>query len=103
MDYEVRKWLDSGGVEFRIHAFSRPAHIPNLVIRLGFRVFGRQVQRRFARHACLRWPPPPGPCRRPQRRTLRRQARNLAVSSKPLCRNDFGQPRSRCLRGRARV
>jgi uncharacterized protein (UPF0548 family) len=54
MDYEVRKWLDSGEVEFRIHAFSRPAHIPNPVIRLGFRVFGRWVQRRFARHACQR-------------------------------------------------
>jgi uncharacterized protein (UPF0548 family) len=54
MDYEVRKWLDSGEVDFRIHAVSRPAHIPNPVIRLGFRVFGRRVQRRFARHACLR-------------------------------------------------
>ena len=54
MDYEVRKWLDSGEVEFRIHAFSRPAHIPNPVIRLGFRLFGRRVQRRFARHACRR-------------------------------------------------
>jgi uncharacterized protein (UPF0548 family) len=54
MDYEVRKWLDSGQVEFRIHAVSRPAHIPNPVVRLGFRVFGRWVQRRFARHACQR-------------------------------------------------
>ena len=54
MDYQVRKWLDSGAVEFRIHAVSRPAHIPNPVIRLGFRVFGRRVQRRFARHACQR-------------------------------------------------
>jgi uncharacterized protein (UPF0548 family) len=54
MDYEVHKWLDSGEVDFRIHAFSRPAHIPNPVIRLGFRVFGRWVQRRFARHACQR-------------------------------------------------
>jgi len=54
MDYEVRKWLDSGEVDFRIHAVSRPAHIANPVIRLGFRVFGRRVQRRFARHACLR-------------------------------------------------
>jgi uncharacterized protein (UPF0548 family) len=54
MDYEVRKWLDSGEVEFRIHAFSRPAHIPNPVIRLGFRLFGRWTQRRFARHACQR-------------------------------------------------
>jgi uncharacterized protein (UPF0548 family) len=54
MDYEVRKMLDSGEVEFRIHAVSRPAHIPNPVIRLGFRLFGRRVQRRFARHACQR-------------------------------------------------
>ena len=54
MDYEVRKWLDSGEVDFRIHAVSRPAHIPNPVVRLGFRVFGRWVQRRFARHACQR-------------------------------------------------
>jgi uncharacterized membrane protein/uncharacterized protein (UPF0548 family) len=54
MDYEVWKWLDSGTVEFRIHVVSKPAHIPNPVIRLGFRVFGRAVQRRFARHACQR-------------------------------------------------
>jgi uncharacterized protein (UPF0548 family) len=54
MDYEVGKWLDSGEVEFRIHVVSRPAHIPNPVIRLGFRLFGRRVQRRFARHACQR-------------------------------------------------
>ena len=86
MDYEVRKWLDSGEVEFRIHAFSRPAHIPNPVIRLGFRVFGRSVQRRFARHAC--------------RRMARLTAAQAVPSSnwrfppKPLCRNDFGQPES---------
>jgi uncharacterized protein (UPF0548 family) len=54
MDYELWKWLDDGGVDFRIHAFSRPAHIPNPVVRLGFGVFGRWVQRRFARHACRR-------------------------------------------------
>jgi uncharacterized membrane protein/uncharacterized protein (UPF0548 family) len=54
MDYEVWKWLDSGKVEFRIHVVSKPAHIPNPVIRLGFRVFGRVMQRRFARNACRR-------------------------------------------------
>ena len=54
MDYEVRKWLDRGEVDFRIHAVSRPAPIPNPVIRLGFRLFGRRVQRRFARRACQR-------------------------------------------------
>jgi hypothetical protein len=54
MDYDVWKWLDSGSVEFRIHVVSKAAHIPNPVIRLGFRLFGRTVQRRFARHACER-------------------------------------------------
>ena len=54
MDYEVRKWLDSGEVDFRIHAVSRPARIRNPVVRLGFRLFGRRVQRRFARRACQR-------------------------------------------------
>ena len=54
MTFEVAKWLDSGAVEFRIHAVSKPAHIPNPVIRLGFRLFGRPTQVRFARHACQR-------------------------------------------------
>jgi len=54
MDYEVLKWLDSGKVEFRIHAFSRPAEIRNPLIRLGFRLFGRHVQVKFARRACIR-------------------------------------------------
>jgi uncharacterized protein (UPF0548 family) len=54
MDYEVWKWLDSGAVEFRIHVVSKPAHIPNPLVRLGFKVFGRAMQRRFARHACRR-------------------------------------------------
>jgi uncharacterized membrane protein/uncharacterized protein (UPF0548 family) len=54
MDYEVWKWLDIGTVEFRIHVVSKPAHIPNPMIRLGFRVFGRAMQRRFARRACQR-------------------------------------------------
>jgi uncharacterized protein (UPF0548 family) len=54
MDYEVRKWLDSGEVEFQIHVVSRPARIPNPVVRLGFRIFGRRQQVRFARRACER-------------------------------------------------
>lgn len=36
MDWEVWKWLDDGTVEFRVHAVSRPAHIPNPLFRLGF-------------------------------------------------------------------
>ncbi len=54
MDYELWKWLDTGEVEFRIHAFSRVAHIPNPIVRLGFRIFGRGQQTRFARLACRR-------------------------------------------------
>ena len=54
MDYEVRKWLDSGAVEFRVHAVSRAAQAPNPFVRLGFRLFGRRQQTRFARLACER-------------------------------------------------
>jgi len=54
MDYQVWKWLDRGEVEFRIHVVSRPARIPNPIVRLGFRVFGRREQVRFARRACER-------------------------------------------------
>lgn len=54
MDYTVVKWLDTGEVEFHIDAFSKAAHIPNLVIRLGFTLFGRLMQRRFARTALRR-------------------------------------------------
>ena len=54
MDYLVAKWIDSGDVEFRIDAFSKAAHIPNPVVRLGFTLFGRHMQRRFARTALRR-------------------------------------------------
>jgi len=54
MDYDVCKWLDTGDVEFRIHAVSRPAAIRNPLIRLGFHLFGRREQLRFARRACER-------------------------------------------------
>ncbi len=51
MDFEVWKWLDSGRVEFCTRRFSRRADIRNPVIRVGFRLFGRREQVRFARHA----------------------------------------------------
>ena len=54
MDFQVWKWLDKGDVEFRIHVVSRPARIPNPLIRLGFRVLGRRQQVRFSRRACER-------------------------------------------------
>ena len=54
MDYEVWKWLDTGAVEFRIHVVSRTSRIGNPIVRLGFRLFGRREQLRFARRACER-------------------------------------------------
>ena len=38
MDWQVWKWRDTGEVQFRVHAVSRPAPIANPVIRLGFRL-----------------------------------------------------------------
>ncbi len=49
MNYELWKWEDSGKVEFRIHAISERAPIRNPIVRLGFRLFGRREQVRFAR------------------------------------------------------
>lgn len=54
MDYELWKWLDTGEVEFRIHVVSRPGRIGNPLLRLGFRLFGRREQVRFAHSACER-------------------------------------------------
>jgi hypothetical protein len=54
MDYEIWKWLDSGDVEFRIHVVSRSSRTGNPVVRLGFRLFGRREQVRFAQRACER-------------------------------------------------
>jgi uncharacterized protein (UPF0548 family) len=54
MDYEVWKWLDTGEVEFRIHAVSEVAEIGNPLVRLGFRLFGRREQVRFARRCAER-------------------------------------------------
>jgi len=52
MSVEVRKWLDSGAVEFRLAAVSRRADVGNPLVRLGLRLFGRREQLRFYRHAC---------------------------------------------------
>jgi uncharacterized protein (UPF0548 family) len=43
MDWQVWKWLHDGRVEFRVHAVSRPARIPNPIVRLGFHLLrGRE-------------------------------------------------------------
>jgi len=52
--FMVGKYMESGRVIFRIHSYSQKAHIPNLVYRLGFRVFGRMLQTRFTRTALAR-------------------------------------------------
>jgi len=54
MGYEVWKWLDSGDVEFRVHVVSRPGRIPNPLVRIGFRLFARRAQVRFAIRSCER-------------------------------------------------
>jgi hypothetical protein len=52
-DFEVWKWLDTGDVEFRTHAVSRPAET-NPIVQLGFRLLGRHKQVEFGRRACGR-------------------------------------------------
>jgi hypothetical protein len=54
MHYEVWKWLDSGEVEFHLRAVSRAARTGPLLLRTGFRLFGRPHQLRFYRQACRR-------------------------------------------------
>jgi uncharacterized protein (UPF0548 family) len=54
MHYEVWKWLDTGAVEFRLHAFSRRAETGPQLLRVGFRLVGRQRQLDFYRQACRR-------------------------------------------------
>lgn len=46
--FEVIKQQTSGVVRFRIHSFSQTGHIDNILYRIGFRVVGRYLQRRFA-------------------------------------------------------
>lgn len=54
MLYELRKWLDTGDVEFRLHAVSRPARRGPFLLRTGFRLVGRNQQLRFYRQVCRR-------------------------------------------------
>ncbi len=54
MHYEVWKWLDTGKVEFRLHAYSRVADRGPRLLRLGFRLVGRSRQLRFYHQICRR-------------------------------------------------
>jgi len=52
--YEVIKNIGTGQVRFRVSGYSRPAPIPNPVIRWGFQLFGRWTQQRFYRNVQTR-------------------------------------------------
>ena len=52
-NYEVRKWLDTGEVDFRTHAVSRPAAM-SPVVQVGFLLLARHKQVEFGRRACTR-------------------------------------------------
>jgi uncharacterized protein (UPF0548 family) len=54
MDYELWKWLDTGEVQYRIHAVSEIAEIDNPILLLGFRLVGRREQVQFARRCAQR-------------------------------------------------
>lgn len=48
IEFTVHKYLSTGRVVFKIHAISKTGYIRNPLYRLGFRLFGRMLQRRFA-------------------------------------------------------
>jgi len=54
IDFTIHKNLTTGAVQFRIHAVSQTGHIRNPFYWLGFKLFGRRLQRRFARESLSR-------------------------------------------------
>jgi len=53
IDFTIHKNLTTGAVKFRIHAVSQSGQIHNPFYWVGFKLFGRMLQRRFA-HESLR-------------------------------------------------
>lgn len=49
IDFTIHKNLATGAVQFRIHAVSQTGRIRNPFYWLGFKLFGRRLQRKFAR------------------------------------------------------
>lgn len=49
ISFTVQKALRTGVVSFHIDAISKPDRIRNLFYRVGFKLFGRSLQKRFAR------------------------------------------------------
>ena len=54
INFSIHKNLASGAVQFRIHALSQKGTIRNPFYWLGFKIFGRMLQRRFARQSLAR-------------------------------------------------
>jgi len=54
IDFTIHKKLTSGAVQFRIHAVSQTGRIRNPFYWLGFKLFGRRLQRRFAHESLAR-------------------------------------------------
>ena len=54
LSYEVIKNQRTGQVTFHIAGYSRPASIPNPLVRWGFRLFGHWTQQRFYRNVQAR-------------------------------------------------
>ncbi|MGI4735657.1 MAG: DUF1990 domain-containing protein [Janthinobacterium lividum] len=54
INFSIHKNLATGAVQFRIHAVSQKGTIRNPFYWLGFRLFGRMLQRRFARQSLVR-------------------------------------------------
>lgn len=54
ISFSVHKNLTTGAVQFRIHAVSQPGRIRNPFYWVGFKVFGRTLQRRFSHQSLVR-------------------------------------------------
>jgi hypothetical protein len=54
INFSVHKNLGTGAVQFRIQAMSQPGQIRNPFYWVGFKLFGRMLQRRFAHQSLAR-------------------------------------------------
>ena len=54
IDFTIHKNLNTGAVQFRIHAVSQAGQIRNPFYWIGFKLFGRMLQRKFARESLKR-------------------------------------------------
>ena len=54
IDFTIHKNIITGAVQFRIHAVSQPGQIRNPFYWVGFKLFGRTLQRKFARESLRR-------------------------------------------------